>query len=81
MAASESMNTYDAHPVYGIEASDGSLIFVGKGVEADGSSVTEAFAVKFSATGTVVWSHVSGLVGADVYNGLVQLPGGGDLIY
>ena len=80
MAASESMNTYDAHPVYGIEASDGSLIFVGKGVEADGSSVTEAFAVKFSATGTVVWSHVSGLVGADVYNGLVQLPGGGDLI-
>ena len=41
----------DAHAVHCIEASDGSFILVGKGVEREDDGTSEAFAVKLSAAG------------------------------
>ena len=70
----------DAHAVHGASTSDGGWVVVGKGLEADGSSVTEAFAVKFTSAGSVQWTYKSGISGADAFNAIIQLPDGGDLI-
>ena len=74
-------NLHDAHPVHGAATSDQGYVFVGKAVEADGSSVLVAFAIKLSSTGSVSWVWRSSATGVnDVANAVVQLPSGGDLI-
>ena len=45
------LGVFDPHAVAGIQASDGSYILVGKGLESESSSSREAFAVKLSASG------------------------------
>lgn len=69
----------DAHPVHGLEASDGGLVYLGKAVNKRGKS--EAFVVKMSATGSCLWFWHSGLNNKeDAALQAVQLPGGGDLL-
>jgi hypothetical protein len=70
----------DAHAVDGIELADGGYLLTGKAMESDGSSITEAFAVKLSATGTIVWGWKSGVSGKDASNAAAQLPNGEVLI-
>ena len=71
----------DAHAVHMTETSDGSFVLVGKGVEAEGSSVMEAFAAKLSSTGSVQWVWKSNVAGqSDMANAVLQLPSGGDLL-
>lgn len=70
----------DLHAVHGIETSDGGYVLVGKGVEREDGSVTEAFAVKLSASGSVSWTWKSGVSGDDAANAVIQLPSGGALI-
>ena len=79
-ATSATITVEDAHPVSGIETSDGGFVFVGKGLEAEGSAITEAFAVKFSSTGDYLWGYKSGHSGNDAFNAAVQLGSGGDII-
>lgn len=71
---------FDAHAVHGAPTSDGGWVVVGKGLEADGSSITESFAVKFTSSGARQWSFLSGHSGSDAFNAVVQLGTGGDLI-
>ena len=63
----------DLHPVMGVEVSDGGFVLVGKGVESDGSSIMEAFAVKLSAAGKVEWAWKSGVSGNDAANAVQQV--------
>ena len=70
----------DAHAVHGIQLADGGYILTGKALEADGSTVTEAFATKLSATGSIVWGWKSGIAGKDAANAAAQLPNGEVLI-
>ena len=71
----------DSHPVYGFEASDGSLIFCGKGLESELNTNPEGFVVKFSASGDYVWGWRSNVANAkDAANACLQLPNGGDVI-
>ncbi|EOD38130.1 hypothetical protein EMIHUDRAFT_200602 [Emiliania huxleyi CCMP1516] len=78
--ALEGTGVEDAHPVYGFEASDGSFIFCGKGLESESSSEAEAFAVKFSSTGQTISTWRSNHIGKDAANACAQLPGGGDVL-
>ena len=70
----------DAHAVHGIELADGSFVLTGKALEAEGSPNHEAFAVKLSATGAVVWGWKSGVSGQDASNAAAQLPNGEILV-
>ena len=70
----------DAHAVAGAPTSDGGYVVVGKGLESDGSSVSEAFALKFTSAGSLQWSYKSSHSGDDAFNAVIQLPSGGDLI-
>lgn len=70
----------DLHPVHGIQTSDGGYVLTGKGVEKDGDSVTEAWAVKLNSVGDFVWAWRSNISGYDAANAVVQLPGNGDLL-
>ena len=70
----------DAHPVYGFECSGGGYVFCGKGLEAEGSSNNEAFAVKFTSTGAYQWGWRSNVAGMDAANACMQLPNGGDVL-
>eukprot|EP00931_Biecheleriopsis_adriatica_P105762 TRINITY_DN80298_c0_g1_i1.p1 TRINITY_DN80298_c0_g1~~TRINITY_DN80298_c0_g1_i1.p1 ORF type:complete len:591 (+),score=86.27 TRINITY_DN80298_c0_g1_i1:38-1774(+) len=80
LVSSEEITVSDAHPVHGIETSDGNVVLVGKGQEAEGSEKLEAFAIKVSSTGTLVWFWKPGFSGDDLANSVLQLPNGGDLI-
>ena len=77
-----SYGLFDVHPVHGAYIpSDGSYVMCGKAVEADGSSVKRAFAVKLSSTGTVQWVWGSNIANQhDAANAIMQLPNNGDLI-
>lgn len=70
----------DLHPVHGIQTSDGGYVLTGKGVEQDGSSIKEAWAVKLNSAGGFVWAWRSNITGDDAANAVVQLPGNGDLL-
>ena len=70
---------FDVHPVHGTATSDGGYVMVGKAVEADGSTIRRAFAVKLNATGSILWVWGSTAAGVDdVANAVVQLPRGSD---
>ena len=78
LADGHPLDVEDAHPVYGLETSDGGFVFVGKGLV---SGISESFAVKFSATGAYVWGWKSATpTTADAANSAVQLPPSGAII-
>ena len=53
----------------------------GKALESEESSTLRAFAIKLSASGSLVWVWGSAAAGAnDAANAVLQLPGGGDLV-
>ena len=69
----------DPHPVHGFQATDGSYIFSGKGIDRGGTR--EGFVVKIWPSGECIWGWTSGLEGKeDVVNAAVQLPGGGSVL-
>lgn len=70
----------DLHPVHGIECADGGFVLVGKAAEGGGASAMEGFAVKFSASGTKLWSWKSGVTGDDAINAVAQLSNGDVLV-
>lgn len=80
-----SYGIFDAHPVHGVETSDGSFVMVGRAVESEDSSILCAFAVKLSSTTVGVapspqWVWRSSATGVnDVSNAVIQLPNG-DLV-
>jgi len=77
---SEDLGVFDAHPVYGFEASDGGLVVCGKSLESEGGK-QEGFAFKFSATGRFKFAWTSGVAGKqDSVIACLQLPDGGDII-
>ena len=64
----------DIHPVFGFEASDGSFLTCGKGLEANNLAVMEAFAIKYSSTGGYLWGWQSGISGKnDAANAAIEL--------
>ena len=67
----------DAHPVHGIWTDDGHYVYVGKGLDSEGSSDNEAFAVKIRGTAPYdkIWVWKSGISGSDGANAVVQMPG------
>eukprot|EP01047_Picozoa_sp_COSAG01_P016550 COSAG01_NODE_852_length_13108_cov_7.167423_6_plen_577_part_00 len=70
----------DLHAVHGIQTADGGYVQCGKGMEADGSSLTEGFCAKLDSTGAVVWAWKSGVAGNDAANAVAELPGGTELL-
>jgi len=78
---SDAYNIFDVHPVHGCITSDGGYVMTGKALESDGGTLKKAFAIKLSATGTVLWAWGSTATGVnDAANAVMQLPSGGDLI-
>ncbi|UPR04768.1 hypothetical protein HOP50_18g81130 [Chloropicon primus] len=69
----------DAHPVHGIQTSEGSMVLCGKAsvLEGEAELGSEAFAIKVDGLGGLVWSWSSGLVrkgkGSNVANAVVQV--------
>eukprot|EP00933_Yihiella_yeosuensis_P069418 TRINITY_DN7593_c0_g1_i3.p1 TRINITY_DN7593_c0_g1~~TRINITY_DN7593_c0_g1_i3.p1 ORF type:complete len:532 (+),score=95.15 TRINITY_DN7593_c0_g1_i3:80-1675(+) len=71
----------DAHPVHGIETSDGGFLLVGQSWEVEGGTNRDMFAIKTDKAGTAQWSWRSKWANNDdaaLFS--VQLAGGGDLI-
>jgi len=62
----------DPHAVNGITSSDGSHILVGK---AESKTSQDAFAVKVSSTGKVLWTWRSSSPGKDAANAVAEIPG------
>ena len=81
---SENIQIFDAHAVHGIEATDGSFVLCGMGVEYESlTAPREAFCAKLDgATGAMTHSWRSNATGApDAINAVLQLPGAGaDLV-
>ena len=64
----------DPHAVHLLKTKDNGFVVCGKGLEADGSSFTAAFAVKFDSSGKYVWAWKSTVTNAnDVANGAIEL--------
>ena len=77
----DSYGLFDVHPVHGCVCADGGVVMAGKALESEESSTLRAFAIKLSASGSLVWVWGSAAAGAnDAANAVLQLPGGGDLV-
>ena len=62
---SDAYNIFDVHPVHGCITSDGGYVMTGKALESDGGTLKKAFAIKLSATGTVLWAWGSTATGVN----------------
>ena len=76
----------DAHAVVATATADGGVVVAGKAVECGDACTggkratkTEAFAVKLDSAGAYAWGWRSNINGDDAANGVVALPGSGDL--
>ena len=67
--------TTDLHAVHGCQLPDGGYVMCGKGMESDGSSVTESFCIKYNGAGATVWAWSSGWTGSDAANAVVPISG------
>ena len=68
-------NLDDIASGYGVATSDGGFVLAGAGLEGEGATKSEAFAIKLSATGTLLWSwSSSNLNQDDAAVGCTQLP-------
>jgi len=77
--SSAAVGIADAHAVYGVEASDGGLVVIGKGLHSEANPSPRAFAAKLDATGYHIewtWS-MSVDSGA---NSVLELPGANGLL-
>jgi len=70
----------DFHPVHGTTASDGGFVVVGMARESESTETKEAFALKFSSSGSFVWGWKSGSSGEDAANAVLELSGGDLLV-
>ena len=77
----------DAHAVVATATADGGVVVAGKAVECGdactggkSATKTEAFAVKLDSAGAYAWGWRSNINGDDAANGVVALPGSGDLL-